>query len=175
MNREVLNVWRGSRRAGRLRRRLSRRMEFRYKSEWVHGRGFAISQSMPLDSGDLTVQDERAHRFFANLLPEGGVRARVVRHFRVHDDDFELLRKLGRECAGALSILPEGQEPDSLDTEAYRPVDDAMLGRLIFTLGWAFAGIEPNSAARLSLAGAQHKITVALRNGLIHLPLDTAP
>ena len=175
MKSDVLDVWHGGRRVGQLRRRSNRRMEFRYKSEWVHRQGFAISQSMPLDPGALTVRDERAHRFFANLLPEGGVRERVVRQFRVPDDDFELLRKLGGECAGALSILPEGQEPDALDKKAYRPVDDAMLGRLIFTLGWDFAGIEPHSAARLSLAGAQDKMTVALRNGLIHLPVGIAP
>ena len=175
MKSDVLNVWHEGRRVGRLRRRSSRRMEFRYNSEWVREQGYAISQSMPLDPGDLTVRDERAHRFFANLLPEGGVRERVLRHFRIPDDDFELLRKLGGECAGALSILPEEQEPDSLDREEYRLVDDDRLGRLIFSLGWDFAEIETNPAARLSLAGAQHKMTVALRNGLIHLPVGTAP
>ena len=175
MKNDVLNVWHGSRRVGRLRRCSNRRMEFRYKSEWVHGQGFAISQSMPLDPRDLTVRGERAHRFFANLLPEGGARERVVRHFRVPDDDFELLRKLGGEGAGALSILPEGLEPDSLDTEAYRPVDDDMLGRLIFSHGWDFAEFESNPVARLSLAGAQDKMAVALRTGLIHLPVGTAP
>lgn len=102
---------------------------------------------MPLDPGDLTVRDERAHRFFANLLPEGGVRERVVRHFRVPDDDFELVRTQGGECAGALSILPEEREPDSIDSEAHRLVDDERLGRLIFSHGWDFAGIEPNPAA----------------------------
>lgn len=175
MKRDVLNVWHAGRRVGRLRRRASRRMEFRYRSEWVREQGFAISQSLPLNPGKLTVRDQRAHRFFANLLPEGGLRERVVRHLRVPDDDFELLRKLGAECAGALSILPEEQEPDPIDAEAYRPVDEDMLGRRLFDLGWNFEESGSNLAARLSLAGAQDKMTVALRNGRIHLPLGTAP
>lgn len=175
MTDDRLNVWHGSRHVGRLRRRSNRRMEFRYASDWVCGHGFGISQSMPLDPAALTVRGERAHRFFANLLPEGGVRERAVRHFRIPDDDFELLRELGGECAGALSILPEGREPDSPDAEAYRRVDDGMLGRLLFSHGWDFAEFDPNPAARLSLAGAQDKMAVAMRDGLIHLPVGTAP
>ena len=175
MKDDVLAVWHGSRRVGRLRRHSGRRMEFRYDSEWVRGQGFAISQSMPLGPGALTVRDERARRFFANLLPEGGARERVVRHLRVPDDDFELLRKLGGECAGALSILPEGQQPDSLDTDAYRLVPAGMFGRLILRRGWGIEESDSNRVARTSLAGAQDKMTVALRDRLILLPVASVP
>ncbi len=175
MKDDELAVWHGIRRVGRLRRRSDRRMEFRYGSEWVRGRGFAISQSMPLDPGALTVRDERAHRFFANLLPEGGARERVVRHLRVPDDDFELLRKLGGECAGALSILPEGHQPDSLDAEAYRLVPDGMFGRLVLRRGLDIEESGSNRVVRMSLAGKQDKMTVALRDRLILLPVGSAP
>ena len=175
MNGDMLTVWHGIRRVGRLRPRSDRRMEFRYDSEWVRVRGFPISHSMPLDSRDSTVRGERAHRFFANLLPEGGARERVVRHLRVPDDDFELLRRLGNDCAGALRIRPEGQEPDSTDKEAYRLVNDGMLGRLISSRGWDFQESDSKRLLRQSLAGAQDKITVALRTSLIFLPVGTVP
>ena len=132
-------------------------------------------QSMPLYSGELTAPSDNAHRFFANFLPEGDARALAVRHFRVSDDDFELLRRFGGECAGALSILPEGQQPDSRHTEAYEPIDDGRLGHLIFSHGWDFEEFERAGTVRLSLAGAQDKMTVALHDGVIHLPKGTAP
>lgn len=175
MKDDTLTVWQGSRRVGQLRCNSDRRMEFRYDSEWVRGQGFAISQSIPLGLIDWTARDERAHRFFANLLPEGPARELAVRHSRVPDDDFELLRKYGGECAGALTILAPGREPDSPDKEAYRLVDDNMLGRLIFNRGWDFEEFESISAVRLSLAGAQDKMTVTLQDRLIHLPVGTAP
>ncbi len=116
MTGDLLEVWFGTRRVGLLRGRPGQEMEFRYESGWIRGGGFAISQSMPLQSGGLSDGNSRAHRFFANLLPEGMARERIVRRYRVRDDDFELLRALGGECAGALLILPEGQEPDDLES-----------------------------------------------------------
>lgn len=174
MKDNLLNVWYGSRPVGRLRQRSDRLMKFRYDPEWALGQGFAISQSIPLDPSDWTVQDERAHRFFANLLPEGPAREQAVRHFRIPDDDFELLRKLGGECAGALCILPDGREPDSTDKGAYRLVNDSMLQRLILSRGWAFQESESNQTVRLTLAGAQDKMTVALHNSLVFQPVGTA-
>ena len=35
----------------------------------------------------------------------------VVRDLKIADTDFDLLRAIGGECAGALSILPLDQEP----------------------------------------------------------------
>lgn len=175
MKGDVLAVWYGSQRVGLLRCRSDRQMEFVYSSEWVRGEGFAISQSMPLDPGALAVRDERAHRYFANLLPEGGARERVLRHLRIPDDDFELLRKLGGECAGALSILPEGHQPASPDAEAYRLVPDGMFGRLVLRRGWEIEESDSNRLARTCLAGEQDKMAVALRNRLILLPAGSAP
>ena len=83
MKGDVANVWHGGRRVGRLRRRLTRRIESRYTHEWVRERRLTISQLIPLGPGDLTVPDERAHRFLVTLLPEGVRRERALRHFHV--------------------------------------------------------------------------------------------
>ena len=172
---EFLGVWHGNQRVGLLRRRRFQGMEFQYEYAWVHGDGFALSQSMPLDPAELTVANDRAHRFFANLLPEGGARARIVRRNRVPDDDFELLRALGGDCAGSLSIMLGGQDPDACGQHVYEPVDDGKLGEILFQRGWEFADIPENPAPRLSLAGAQDKATVKLCNRTIYLPTGNAP
>lgn len=175
MNNDLLGVWYGSRRVGLLRRRPFRTMAFRYDPAWLREDGFEISQSMPFDHGDSTVRDERAHRFFANLLPEGAARARIVRRHRIPDVDFDLLRAFGGECAGALLILPEDQQPDSVGSQDYEHVDHEMLASLLFQQGYARATDRDNRAPRLSLAGAQNKMPVAVVDGLICLPRGTAP
>lgn len=175
MNDNVLGVWYGNRRAGELRRGPSRMMTFRYEPAWVDGNGFAISQSMPLDRGESAIDDERAHHFFANLLPEGAARDNLVRRTRVPDDDFDLLRAFGAECAGALLILPGGQEPDSPGYQDYDPIDDGGMADLLFEQGWTFRRYQGNPAPRLSLAGAQNKTSVAVLDGEFYQPRGTAP
>ena len=175
MSDDLLGVWFGSRRVGELRRGTSRTMQFQYESAWVHGDGFAISQSMPLKPRDPTVSEKLAHHFFANLLPEGAARDHIVRRYRVPDDDFDLLRAFGGECAGALVILPEGQEPDSAGSQDYKHVDDEMFAELLFEQGWNFKDHQGDLVPRLSLAGAQNKTPVALIDGQIWLTNGTAP
>jgi len=84
---------------------------FRYNPERLSRDGFAISYTLPPASDDFTPEDGIAHRFFANLLLEGGVREQIVRDLKISNTDFNLLRAIGRECAGALSILPIEQQP----------------------------------------------------------------
>ena len=175
MNDDALGVWYGPTKVGQLQRRPSGTMEFQYDPEWVHGAGFAISQSIPLEHRASSGTDERAHRFFANLLPEGAARNRTVLHHRVPDDDFDLLRAFGAECAGALMILPEGEEPSSRGSPDYEYVDDNLLASLVFDQGWYSAAYRGNRPPRLSLAGAQNKTTVALADGRICMPKGTAP
>ena len=110
---DALNVWNGHRLIGRLRRDSFGHIGFRYDPEWLSGGGFAISQTLPLGAGEFTAEEGVAHRFFANLLPESGFRERIVRDLKISDTDFNLLRAIGGECGGALSVLPEQQKPSA--------------------------------------------------------------
>ena len=175
MGSEALGVWCGTRRVGLLGRSPSGAMEFQYDSAWIREGGFAISQSLPLESFESTTAEDQAHSFFANLLPEGEARTLVARRCRIPDDDFELLRAIGGECAGALSILPLGQEADSCRPFAYERIDDSGLGAMIFRRGWESADSGESAPPRLSLAGAQDKTTVMIENGEIHCPKGNAP
>ena len=175
MRDEGLGVWYGSQRVGHLQRGSGRRMEFEYSATWVRENGFAISRSLPLPKQELTDSPDQGHQFFANLLPEGRARYRLMQQHRLPDDDYELLRALGGECAGALVIVPEGQIPDPMDSPTYLPVDQSGLAKLVHQRGWDVGTLEGTRLPRLSLAGAQDKTPVALFDGLIHLPESTAP
>lgn len=149
-------------------------MGFRYSKDWVENGGFAISQRLPLLVEEL--QSEPAgsvQQFFANLLPESGARSRVVRDLKIPDTDFDLLRAIGGDCAGALSILPPERTPNS--EHRYMPLSDKKLQKLIMRRGRSYVGISPEDRPRLSLAGAQDKCPVLVRGDQFYLPLQETP
>src|SRR5207245_2788920 len=105
--------------------------------------------------------DEECRPFFANLLPESEIRRAICRARRIPaHNDYKLLEALGGECAGAVSLWPEagGPPPDP----AYEPLESERLS------GW-LAGAQrsplliANPEARLSLAGAQQKLSVLVQ------------
>ncbi|MGC2485902.1 MAG: HipA N-terminal domain-containing protein [Acidimicrobiales bacterium] len=71
-----------------------------------------LSTSLPI--GDqFKSQPRRVGNFFENLLPEGPSRAAMARIIRVSESNtFQLLAEFGRECAGAVSLLPESESLD---------------------------------------------------------------
>ena len=107
---DALNVWHEQRLVGVLRRNPVGAVGFYYDADWIKG-GFAVSRSLPLAAREFAPEEGRAHRWFANLLPEGMVRERIVRDLKLPNTDFDLLRAIGGECAGALSILPVDRQP----------------------------------------------------------------
>lgn len=134
---------------------------FAYDSEWVASpRSFAISPHFPLSTDPFldTADDRRTQWFFDNLLPEGGVRQALARYAGVHENDlFGLLRRFGEETAGALQLLP-GDAPPS-DENAYDELTIEDLRALLEKLP-NVPLIASDGRARMSLAGAQHKLAL---------------
>ena len=164
MIQDELNVWFEDRIVGYLWRNEIGAMNFKYDDSWDN---FPLSISLPLNEikDDLT-----AHRFFANLLPEGLARERLCSRLRCPNTDFDLLCEIGSECAGAISILPIEKDPDLKQT--YKKLNDEELKKLIETRG---ASMNIEHKPRLSLAGAQDKITVHVKNNVIYLPINQSP
>ena len=135
-----------------------------------------LSQSLPIRSEPF---DDRAARpFFAGLLPEGGKRKQIARTLQVStQNDYALLDSLGGECAGAVTLLDEGQLPPPPDApREVRWLDHAQLLQVLDEMP-----LRPMRAGedglRLSLAGAQDKLPVVWdADGLrIGLPLNGSP
>ncbi len=176
MANDALAVWHqptppATRCAGLLWRDEHGRMGFRYDAEWQRD-GFPLSLQLPLATATFAPADGAAHRFFANLLPEGDARIGLARSLGTANDDFELLRRVGGECAGAFCLLPPGHCP-GIREPAYRELTDKELAMLVRR-----RGVGPSSVrgrTRLSLAGAQHKVPVRWRDQRCGLPLDNAP
>ena len=169
----VLDVYLRDDRVGYLEQTDSGTMRFRYSETWLSSKA-----STPL-SASLPLQPESFGRnacrpFFAGLLPEENSRKLIAKAFGVSDrNDFALLEKIGAECAGAVSIHPTGELP-ATGTDSYREISVEELAKKFAALPLRplLAGEE---RIRLSLAGAQGKLAVAIRDGKYFLPLDGSP
>jgi serine/threonine-protein kinase HipA len=164
---DALSVYWGQRLAGRLWRDEKSSLRFQYDPSWLSTPGVGpISLRLPLQKEPF--DPDHARPFFANLLPEADVRARIARGLGISEsNDFKLLEELGGDCAGALSLLPEGVPPET--TGDYQPISSEELDRMIEGIPQRPL-LTPQEGSRLSLAGAQEKIPVYLKDGQIYLP-----
>lgn len=157
----------------------SQQMQFTYSSEWCgSSSSFPVSISLPLDGAfDLAA----SHRFFANLLPEANVRLQICRALGIsQDNDFALLKAIGGDCAGALTITAQpvpSQDDRTHDPEdqRYREISEEQLASWSVGSPEAFSAITGRDGIRLSLAGAQDKLPVHVNDGRIFVPIGNTP
>ena len=158
--------------AGRLWLDERNRFVFRYDKRWLQNEG-AIPLSVSLPLREQPYADDSARPFFANLLPEAEIRKVIARRFRISEkNDYALLREIGGDCAGAVSVLPEGVRPSVKG--GYREINEEELHKVIVELPKRplLAG---DKGIRLSLAGAQNKLPVYMEDDRIFLPTGNAP
>ncbi len=169
---DVLNVWYQKRLVGVLRRNAAGIIGFHYEKNWVE-KGFSISQQLPLNTLDYPPELNTAHNFFVNLLPEADARMHIVRDLKISNSDFELLKAIGGECAGALSILPANMLP-SEDYE-YSQLNDVDLKNLVQRKGAILNLNSSKNRPRLSLAGAQDKCAILFDGKKYFIPQGASP
>ncbi|MEA3465685.1 MAG: type II toxin-antitoxin system HipA family toxin [Thermodesulfobacteriota bacterium] len=119
-----------------------------------------LSRYLPLNrtGANFEFGDSATRAFFENLLPEGDVRTQLVRKLGLSRDNiFALLATLGGDCAGAVQLLPSGQDPKG--GGSYRLISTAALAVELESLP-AHPFLAANEGVRLSLAGAQNKLPV---------------
>ena len=146
---------------------------FAYDSAYLEAADAApISHSLPLRHDAYGRRQLRP--FFAGLLPEESQRERIASYLGLAaSDDFSMLEAIGGECAGALTIVPHGAVL-GFDKETLTPCDEHRLSEIIRTLPYRpmMAG---EKGLRLSLAGAQSKLPIVLKDGRFFLPENGTP
>ncbi len=176
---ERLQVYLGTQQVGEIERRGPGRYRFSYSSAALTRRspgGIQLSASLPPRAEVFTPSETSP--FFEGLLPEGAVRTAIARSFRISEEDgFGLLRALGADCAGAVTVLPPDHEPPVPGPGSLRALSDEQLVQLVADLPHHPLGVDPTEAGvRLSLGGIQHKLVLAgssLRG--FSQPLEGAP
>ena len=144
---------------------------FTYDAAWLAS-PVAVPLSLRLPLREEPYPDEAARPFFTNLLPESDLRRAIARRLGLSEqNDFALLEAVGGECAGAVSLLPEGTAPAG--TGDYRVLSDSGLDDLIDELPRR-PMLAGEDGIRLSLAGAQNKLPVRFDGRQVSVPLGAA-
>lgn len=163
-NRRALGVWLNGIRVGVWSIGKNGVHEFQYEDSWLHhAQVRPVSLSIPL--GERKIQGEVVSSFFDNLLPDSTeIRQRIRSRYGASSiSSFDLLAEIGRDCVGAIQLIPVDEEPASQGSIEGRPIGDREIAEILkglTTLGTG--GRLSGEEFRISLAGAQEK-TALLR------------
>jgi serine/threonine-protein kinase HipA len=172
----ALDVYLHSDRIGSLERLPGAQLSFAYEFSWAATADAGVSLSLPLHEGPF--DDFRTRPFFAGLLPEGDFLKAVGRAFHVSTGNpFSLLEEIGGECAGAVSLVPEGGMPPFRDAPPPQWLNNAELARLLADLPNRplLAPEGGEDGIRLSLAGTRDKLPVLWRDGAVGITRGRPP
>ncbi len=150
----------------------------RYHEAWVRSdAGRALSLSLPFTAG-LEHRGDAVTNYFDNLLPDStGIRRRLRRRFHARSDDaFDLLAAIGRDCVGAVQLLPPGAAPDGWNRVEAEPLKDADVERILGSVtSDAPLGQHEGDDLRISIAGAQEKTALLRMAGRWYRPRGATP
>ena len=125
-----LSLWMNGEPVGRWTVTAQGQHELHYHPDWISSpRGRPISLSMPFRPSEPYKQNV-VRNFFENLLPDNDtLRRRIAERFRTTTQAFDLLAQVGRDCAGALQILPEGEAPKDVHRVNATPLSEEEIER----------------------------------------------
>ncbi|MEZ5902613.1 MAG: type II toxin-antitoxin system HipA family toxin [Alphaproteobacteria bacterium] len=149
-------------------------LSFQYDKEYLRqDKAIKLSTSLPLQ------EDAFSHQvtlpFFSGLLPDEQVRKKLTRYLGISEQNsFALLKEIGGECAGAVSVYPERQSPDISKKADYRILEDKEAYDILSSIDKRPMMVGEDDI-RISGAGAQDKLIIALIDGKISIPKGSAP
>lgn len=175
----ALNIWMNGQRVG-IWAQARGSTTFQYDPVWVAAPDRRrLSLSLDFQPGNAGHKGAVVTDYFDNLLPDSDpIRQRVQSRFGTESQSaFDLLKAIGRDCVGAVQLLPEGEEPSEVQTVRAEPLDEAGVEKAI---GAALSGSRVLGQAdaeefRISIAGAQEKIALLHYQNQWCRPLGATP
>lgn len=155
--------------------------ELQYDEQWIRSpRGRPLSLSLPFNFSNAPLRGNAVEHYFEGLLPDNeAIRRRIANRFRTGSvKAFALLGAIGRDCVGALQLLPEGVQPQGVDRVDGIALDDEAIERhLLDAVSPDRFGSsrDPDDDFRISLAGAQEKDAFLWWNGKWMKPRGATP
>ena len=153
-----------------------------YDAGWQAApQGRPLSLSLPFTPGANRHRGDIVRAYFDNLLPDSqDMRARAARRFRARSAQaFDLLAEIGRDCVGALQILPDGMTPGDVRTIDATALGEhevaAILRGTVAPPAMATTTQPGDDDFRISIAGAQEKTALAKIDGRWCRPHGSTP
>jgi serine/threonine-protein kinase HipA len=176
----ALALWSNGVRVGTWRIPARGDMELHYEPAWrTSAIGRPLSLSLPFDLHDRPIKGPAVANYFDNLLPDTpAIRKRIgQRYAGGSTDPFDLLAAVGRDCVGAVQLLPEDKPPTGLATIEGTPMsEDEIVRHLHATVTAPARGLErEEDDFRISIAGAQEKTAFLRHQGRWMRPHGATP
>lgn len=136
-----------------------------------------LSLSLPMTGQPL--QGSVVENYFDNLLPDSAdIRRRVQTQFRTPSNSaFDLLSAIGRDCVGAVQLMPQDSQPmgwNTIEVQALSPAEiENWLGGVAAQAHRM--GESDEESFRISLAGAQEKTALTWHQGQWCRPHGATP
>lgn len=172
-----LGVWMNGEYVAELSKERSGALVLQYAESWLnHPGGRPLSLSLGLQhepySGDMV------YNFFDNLLPDNPqIRDRIQSRFDAPTGHpFDLLSAIGMDCVGAIQLLPGGGAPADVRKIDAVPIDENKIASILRNYRTAPLGMDADEDDfRISIAGAQEKTALLLKDGAWHRPVAATP
>ena len=180
----ALDIWMNGLYVGRWERSRLGMDRLFYDSTWMDApEGRPLSLSLPFtrahaSGASVPLRSEAVAAYFENLIPDN---ERILRRLRdryraASLSAFDLLATIGRDCAGAVQLVPAGEAPGHAHRIEAEPLDDAGVARLLRDTTTSGPLTAPESDAfRLSIAGAQEKTALLKHQGRWCIPQGATP
>ncbi len=153
---------------------------FQYDPAWINSEyARPLSSSIPIIPSHPIVKGEVVAHYFDNLLPDSAeIRNRIQSKFRTGSTaTIELLQAIGRDCVGAVQILPTSETPIDVQQISSSPLNNRKVADLLIANSASrVLGQElDDDYFRISIAGAQEKTALLKINDAWHLPHGATP
>ncbi|KRA16963.1 type II toxin-antitoxin system HipA family toxin [Lysobacter sp. Root604] len=176
----ALTLWMNGERVGLWRNAHGEGQELVYDPAWLASpRARPLSLSLPFTPANAPHRGDKVRHYFENLLPDSQkIRERLAAKYGATSQQaFDLLREIGRDCVGALQLMPEGETPQDVRAIHGKPLDEAEIEQLLRDV------VRPDGAAnqdhdtdfRISIAGAQEKTALLWHQDRWQRPLGATP
>jgi serine/threonine-protein kinase HipA len=150
-----------------------------YDAAWTQSpNARPLSVSLPIPAGGGDVMGAKVEHYFDNLLPDSSrIRERLRRRFATPSTRAaDLLAAIGRDCVGAVQLVPAGTHPPRHHEIDSTPLTDAQVEAVIQDA--SNDSPDEHSIAhdfRISIAGAQEKTALLRVGDQWHLPQGATP
>lgn len=178
---DELNVWMNGQLVGVWSRTRTKTEVLKYDPQWLaSSKSRVLSLSLPITASADVLRGDSVRNYFDNLLPDqDAIRDRIrVRYGVPKSDAFDLLTAIGRDCVGAVQLLPVGLPPTGWDRIESTPLNEHQVA-LILRDAYSDAPLgqraEGGGDFRISIAGAQEKTALLRYGGMWHRPEGATP
>lgn len=170
---DVLNVYLKNKFAGCLSYN-NGELSFQYDKNYLaNNNNFPLSASLPLS--ESIFNDNVVRPFFDGLLPEDVARTQIARILKTDSrNTFALLKSIGADCAGAISVQSQNVKLQDLSNPEYKYIEDEEAYNILSSLKVRPLYIGEDDF-RISGAGAQDKLIACIIKNKLALPLNGTP